>query len=130
MDKLSSWQPGLKSFKHLSGDLGRPGARTRLVYDENGRKIEMIETVLSRDLPDTLAARYEARGVDNVVANHFHEDEPGRTRWVTDNTFKMSGIMAVMSLFMGGAFRKQTLKHMQDFKRFAESTLQSKERDA
>lgn len=118
-DNLPKWQPGLQSFEHLSGEPGRPGAKSRLLYDQGGRRIEMTETILRRDLPDLFSGTYETRGVHNEIVNHFH-DEGDRTRWVLESDFRFSGFMLLMLLFMRGAFRKQTEKTMQRFKDFAE----------
>ena len=120
-ENLYQWQPGLQSFEALDGEPGQPGAKSRLVYDENGRRIEMVETIVRRDLPDAFTATYEAKGVKNWAANCFVEEDPGHTRWVMENEFKFSGLMALMGLFMRGAIKKQTLRDMKRFKAFAES---------
>lgn len=120
-ENMYKWQPGLVSFEHQSGEPGRPGAKSKLLYDMNGRKVEMIETIVSRNLPDEFSGTYEADGVYNLNANRFYEDGPERTRWVLETEFHFSGVMKVMALFMGGAFRKQTMEHMTNFKKFAES---------
>lgn len=120
-DNLSKWQPGLVSFEHQSGEPGRPGAKSKLLFDMNGRKVEMIETITARNLPDEFSGTYEAKGVHNLNENYFHEDGPDRTRWVLDTEFQFSGFMKIMAFFMGGAFRKQTMEHMENFKKFAEA---------
>ena len=79
----------------------------------------MIETIVTRDLPETFSGIYEAKGVWNEVSNHFLEEE-GVTRWVMDSDFRFSGFMLLMLIFMRGAFRKQTEKTMRRFKDFAE----------
>ncbi len=119
-ENLKQWQPGLQSFEHLSGEPGQPGARSRLVYDERGRRVEMTETIETRNLPDEFTAIFEAKNVWNRSANRFTEVGPNQTRWVNDNEFRLSGLMWVMGLFMGGTFRKQTLADMNRFKAFAE----------
>ena len=119
-DNLVKWQPGLKSYEHLSGTPGEPGAKTRLLYDENGRDLEMIETVLRREMPDEFTGTYEAKGVWNWTSNRFFEDGADQTRWVLETEFKFSGLMKVMALFMRGAFPKRTLQSMNMFKTFAE----------
>jgi carbon monoxide dehydrogenase subunit G len=120
-DNLAKWQPGLQSFKLLQGEPGQSGARSRLIYDMNGRKVEMIETVEKRALPHTFSGTYEADGVWNRVEKHFFEDEPGRTRWITDVEYKFSGLMRLMATFMRRSFRKQTAESMQRFKDFAQA---------
>lgn len=119
-DNLDKWQPGLVSFEHLSGEPGQAGAKSKLLYDMNGRKIEMVETIVNRDLPDTFTGTYEAKGVHNIIENHFYTDGLERTRWVMDTEFQFSGFMKIASKFMGGAFRKQSMEFMNNFKTFAE----------
>jgi uncharacterized membrane protein len=119
-DNLAKWQPGLQSMETIEGEPGTPGAKTRLVYEARGRRVEMIETIIDRDLPRVFSATYEAKNVWNEVVNRFHEAGPRKTRWVTENEFKFSGAMALLAFFMRGAFRKQTLEDMERFKAFAE----------
>ena len=121
-DNLAKWQPGLKSFEPLRGEPGRPGAKSRLLYNQGGRKLEMIETVSVRDLPDELSGTYEATGVMNWVNNHFVEISPKKTRWVVETEFRFSGLMRLMAPFMRGAFPKQTQQLTQGFKDFAEAS--------
>ncbi|MBC8505553.1 MAG: SRPBCC family protein [Chloroflexi bacterium] len=120
-DNLSKWQPTLKSFEHFEGELGKPGAKSRLIYNERGRELEMIETILVRNLPDEFSATFEAKGVFNINKNIFHEAGENQTRWVQDTEFELSGMMKVMGIFMRGAFPKETAKGMQMFKEFAEA---------
>ena len=56
----------------------------------------------------------------NQVDNRFIELAPDKTRWVSDNTFKFTGFMRIVGLVFRGAFCKQSLKYMQDFKAFVE----------
>lgn len=119
-DNLPKWQKGLQLVESLEGFPGMPGARTRLVYDQEGRKVDMTETVIARNLPDELSVLYETRGVKNWAVNRFYEVERGATRWVMTNEFKFSGLMAIAALVMRNAFPRQTLKDMKRFKVFAE----------
>ncbi len=121
-DNLMEWMPGLKSFEHLSGEPGQVGAKSRLLFDENGRKMEMIETITSRNLPDEFSSTYEAKGVKNWANNFFYEEGPNQTRWVADHIFEFSGFMRIIAFFMRGAFPKQTMATMKLFKSFAEKS--------
>jgi hypothetical protein len=121
-DNMPKWQDGLKSFEPISGEPGQPGAKSRLKYDMNGRMIEMVETIETRNLPDEFSGTYEAKGVWNRVENRFFEDGADKTRWVSTTEFKFSGLMMrAMGFLMPSAFRKQSQKFMEDFKTFAES---------
>ncbi|MGL4650379.1 MAG: SRPBCC family protein [Caldilineaceae bacterium] len=118
---LAKWQKGLQSFEAISGTPGQPGAKSKLVFDTNGRKMEMTETVLTRNLPDEFSGTYEAPGVYNIVKNFFHEAGPSQTRYVSDQEFQFSGYMRLLAPFLSGAFRKQTMTFLRDFKAFAEA---------
>ncbi len=119
-DNMQKWQPGLGTFEHLSGTPGQPGAKSRLVYEMDGRRLEMIETITVRNLPDEFSGTYEAKGVDNIVKNYFFEDGPSRTRWVTENEFRFSGYMRLIAPFISGSIKKQSTTYLQRFKEFAE----------
>jgi uncharacterized protein YndB with AHSA1/START domain len=120
-DNLKNWQPGLESFEHIEGEPGQPGAKSRLHYKMGKRELDLIETVVRRNLPDEFTGTYETKGVWNEVANRFEETSDGRTRWILENEFRFSTLMMkVMGKVMPGAFKKQTLQNMQQFKDFAE----------
>lgn len=128
-ENLKKWQDGLVSIEHISGDPGQPGAKTRLLYDMGRRRMEMIETIIARDLPDEFSGTYDASGVHNIVRNTFY-DEGERTRWVLDSEFQFRSFMRIMSLFIPGSkFREQTRSSMESFKRFAESAGATEEPD-
>jgi uncharacterized membrane protein len=119
---LTRWMEGLQSFEHLSGEPGQPGAKSRLVFDHKGSRLEMMETIITKNFPEEFSGTYETKGIVNMVNNNFYEDGTERTRWVSKNEFQFSGLMNLMTVFMGNAFPKQTKLHMDNFKKFAENT--------
>jgi len=120
-ENLKKWQPGLVSFEHIGGKKGTKGAKSKLLFDENGRKIEMIETILVSNFPDEFSSKYEAKGVENWSENFFSETDDDKTSWRTENEFKFSGFMKIMGLLMPGSFKKQSYQFMEYFKEFAEN---------
>ncbi|KAA3657909.1 MAG: SRPBCC family protein [Chloroflexi bacterium] len=120
-ENMYKWQGGLQSFAAISGEPGQPGAKSRMVYDMNGRSVTMIETITKRNLPDEFVSNYKAKGVMNWVHNYFYEDGPDKTRWVMDSEFKFSGMMRMLGVVMRSSFPKQTQETMSRFKKFAES---------
>ena len=120
-DNLSKWQEGFVSFEPISGKAGEEGSRAKLKYKMGKREIEMIETITRRELPDIFNGTYEAKGVFNIIENQF-VDNGDKTTWVSVNEFQFKGFMKLFAIFMPGAFKKQTLKYMQDFKKFAEES--------
>jgi hypothetical protein len=121
-ENLRKWQPGLLKFEHLSGEAGKAGAKSRMVYEARKGELEMVETITKSNLPDEFHSTYEARGVFNQVFNYFMEAEDGTTVWRTENVFRFKGLMALMAPFMRKAFTHNTLLSMERFKVFAESS--------
>jgi hypothetical protein len=61
VENLYKWQPTLKSFEHLSGEPGQPGATSKFVYEENGNIFENLETITRRNEPEEFAGTYDSR---------------------------------------------------------------------
>ncbi len=120
-ENMKKWQKGLISTEHVSGVPGEVGAKMKLEYKMGKREVEMIETITKRDLPDEFAATYDAKNVHNIVDNSFIQVSDYKTKWVSYNEFQMSGMMKLIAFLMPGAFKKQSLKFMADFKAFAEN---------
>ena len=120
-DNMQHWQEGFISFEPLSGTPGEVGAKSRLKYQMGKRRIDMVETITSRNLPEEFSGTYEADGVWNEVRNYFSKASDGGTNWVTENEFHPTNfMMKAMMFLMPGAFKKQSYKYMEDFKAFAE----------
>jgi len=115
------WQPDLLRFEHLSGDPGRPGAKSRLVYRAGKGEMEMIETITDRRLPDEFSGIYETKMGVTRVRNRF-VDQGTTTRWIVDTEYLASGFMRLLAPLLRGPIRKQTLKIAHAFKAFAESS--------
>ena len=121
-DRMGEWQDGLESFAHVSGEPGTPGAKSEIKYQMGKRRIEMIETIESYNMPDSMVTIYEAGSVWNRNENRFIEDGSA-TRWEMDCEFRCGGFMRIMAFVMPGAFKRQTQKMMNDFKFFAEREI-------
>jgi carbon monoxide dehydrogenase subunit G len=120
-DHMSKWMEGLQSFEPIRGKPGQVGAKSRLRFKIGKRNIEMVETITVSQLPEEFSGTYEAKGVLNIVKNKFMPLPGNRTRYVTEQEFQFKGFMKIIGLLMPGAFRKQTMKSLNDFKNFAES---------
>lgn len=115
------WMKGLEKIENVKGEPGKEGAETYLHFNMGKRKMKMLEKVLRNDLPKSYLVSYEVNGVYNEVDNHFEALSENKTRYTTDNLFEFKGIMKLMSVFMKGAFKKQSLKYLNDFKKFVEN---------
>jgi len=120
-DNMKHWQQGLIGYEQLSASPGQEGSRMSLSYEMGSRKMDMVETIIKKELPNELHMTYDTKGVHNIQKNYFKE-EGASTRWVSESEFQFSGFgMKLMGFLMPGAFKKQSLKYMQDFKAFAEN---------
>ena len=127
-DNMLKWMDGLQSFEHVSGTPGKPGATSRLVFArDDGTTFDMIETLTRYNLPDEISGTYETEGVRNVIENWFVEDGPNATQWIAHNVFEFGGFMHIAAWFMRPLFKRQSLKIMESFKVFAESTATASE---
>lgn len=120
-DNLYKWMEGLQSFEHVSGTAGQPGAKSKLKFKMGKRDVEMIETVITRNLPDEFTGSYEVKGVYNIVKNRFQKIDDNKTRYITEQEFQFKGLMKCIAFLMPGAFKKQSMKYLTAFKNFAES---------
>lgn len=121
-DNLYKWQKSLTKFEHLSGISGEVGAKSKLTYKHGKGNFELIETITVKVFPDEFSGTYEGKGVFNEVKNYFSEIDDNTTRWVSESEFKFSGFMKIISLFMSGSFKKESMKFMTSFKEFVEET--------
>lgn len=121
-DNMSKWMEGLQSFEPISGTPGQVGAKSRLVFKMGKREIEMVETVTARNLPDELSVTYETKGIFNIVKNRFEKLSENKTMYLTENEFQFMGFMKIIGFLMPGSFKKQSMKYLRDFKKFAENT--------
>ena len=121
-DNMKKWQPDLISFEHVSGEPGQAGAKAKLRYRMGKREFDMIETITVHDLPDEFSGSYQAPNVFNTFVNKFEAVDENTTRWLTESDFQFSGLMSIMSVFMGSKMRKSTETFMNRFKEFAESS--------
>ncbi len=117
------WMEGLESDEHLSGTPGIPGARSRLVFKTGKVTITMLGTVIVRNLPEELRERFEASNVVTHVTTRFVAVSPHKTQYISEQAFHFKGpFNTLVGWLLQGEFKKQTLRHMENFKRLAEQS--------
>lgn len=123
-ENMRHWQRGLINYKLLSGTPGQDGAKTELNYTFGKRKMTLVETIIKRNFPEELHATYDTKGVHNIQKNYFKEIDGNTTKWISEAEFQFSGfMMKAMGFLMPGAFKKQSIQYLQDFKAFAEDGI-------
>lgn len=129
--QLPKWLRGLVLHEPLHGMHGHVGTKSRVVLQMGQQKVECTETITRREpadlqkIPKGSVVHFDreivTKGVWSEVRDRFTEAGPEKTLWVSENEYRFSGLlMRLVGLLMPGAFRKQSLQHMQDFKAFAE----------
>lgn len=126
----SKWLRGLVSHESLRGVDGQVGAESRIVFQSGKQRMECTETITRREptnLQDVAAdtvIHFEREIVAdrmwNAAREHLTEVSPEHTLWVSENEYRFDGLMRLVAPVMRGAFVKQSRKHMDDFKAFAE----------
>jgi len=118
-ENMKFWQDDFISFEHLTGEPGTSGATSRVKY----KRVELIETIIERRLPEAFHGSYEGSWGKNVMYNYFEETGTQSTRWTAEVEYtEMNNfMMKFMGKFFPSMFRKQTQKWMDQFKTFAEN---------
>ena len=130
-EHLPKWLRGLVLHEPLSGVHGQVGTKSRVVLQMGQQKMEATETITRREpvdlhvIPSGSVVHFDreivAKGMWSAARERLIEAGPEKTLWESENEYRFSGLMMrLVGLLMPGAFRKQSLQHMQDFKAFAE----------
>ncbi|MEU1982530.1 SRPBCC family protein [Nocardia sp. NPDC019395] len=128
---LPKWLRGLVLHEPLSGVHGQVGTTSRVVLQTGKQKMEGTETVTRREpadlreIPKGSVVHFDREivggGMWSAARERLTEAGPETTLWESENEYRFDGLlMKLVGLLMPGAFRKQSLQHMQDFKAFAE----------
>jgi uncharacterized membrane protein len=122
-DNYAEWQDGFESMELLSGSLNSKGAKSRIVLHDK-RKIELLETIISTDLPNEKIALYEHRHMTNIQTTRFKEIGQNKTQYISEVEYtKFNGVMIkLMAKLFPSKFKEQSQKWMNQFKVFAEKT--------
>lgn len=122
-NNLKEWQDGFKGIEHISGEPGKEGAKSKLMYSSKRGDFDLFETILENKLPDEFRGEYDHSHMTNTMHTKFTEKPDGSTHYESEfiYTIKKGFILKIISNFFPGMFRKQTQKWLDQFKVFAES---------
>lgn len=121
-DNIKHWQRGLINVEDLEGTPGQVGAKMKLSYQMGKRNMELVETIVKNNFPHEFDATYDAKGVHNIQKNKFEALDENTTKWISHSEFQFQSFgMKIFGFLMPGAFKKQSMKYLNDFKNFVES---------
>lgn len=120
-DNLPLWLKGLQRTEIISGEPGKVGAKTRQIYLERGRIVEMIETITAHVPEKHMAGIIEGPGMNATLEINF-VDRGEKTGLQFRSNFKgISIMMSLMLPFMRGVIRKRQCGDLETFKRMVEA---------
>ncbi|WP_353778699.1 SRPBCC family protein [Winogradskyella sp. 3972H.M.0a.05] len=117
-DNLEHVQEGFRSKELISGEAGKEGAVSNMVYE----KFDLKETILKSNLPEEFLGLYEHKHMTNTMKVSFEALDDSTTRYHSeiDYTIMKGFILKLLAKLFPGMFKKQVLKWMNLFKDFAE----------
>jgi carbon monoxide dehydrogenase subunit G len=129
--QMPKWLRGLVLHEPLEGAHGQVGTTSRVVMQMGRQRMEATETITRREpadlreIPKGTVVHFDREivggGMWSAVRDRLTEAGPETTLWVSESEYRFSSVlMRLLGRLMPGAFRKQSLQHMQDFKAFAE----------
>jgi len=116
----TKWMDDLERVEPISGLLGMQGSRYRIVPKAGG--MEFVATVVGRDIPAEVRVRLEGTIVIVAVTARFAAISPTSTRLTHEQVFNFKGLFNKLGgLLARGAIQKAQRRHLEAFKRYAET---------
>jgi len=121
--QLKKWIKELESFETLSGKARHIGSKSLLKFWVDDKGMEVIETIMVRNLPYQLIGKYESDDLAYTAENKFEDLGDNRTKYTVYMEFKFRGVMNLFGDAMKKAFLKKSEEQLNDFKIFIESEI-------
>ena len=139
--QLPKWLRGLVLHEPLTGSHGHVGTRSRVVMQMGQQTTALTETITRREpvdlrsIPSGSEVHFDREivgmGMWSAVRDTLTEVGPETTLWASESEYRFSGVlMRFVAILLPRSFRKQSLRHMQDFKAFAERGKDVREADS
>ena len=114
------WMDDLDRIEPVSGRPGEPGSVYRMVPKRGSRVFDA--TVVSRALPTEVRLSLDSPGWLVGIRDTFLRMSDRRTHLISEEVFTFKGrFSTVVGFIAGPAIRRVHRRHMEAFKRFAES---------
>lgn len=119
---FNKWQDGFQSITILEGEKNAVGTKSKILLQQGKRKMELIETIITNNLPTEKKALYEHIHMSNTQSSRFEKIDKNKTLYISEVEYtKFNGFAPkVMAKLFPNMFKKQSLKWMEQFKTFAE----------
>ena len=119
---FKKWQDGFQHIELLEGQSGAVGAKSKILFQQGKKTLELIETIVVNDLPREKKALYEHRDMTNFQSTKFEHLSENKTRYISEVTYtKFNSLLPkLMAKLFPSVFKKQSQKWMDQFKVFVE----------
>ena len=99
-ENLKEWQVGFVSIEPISGNPGEPGSKSKMIYKMGSREMEILETIMVKNLPEEMTGLYEHKHMVNTMTNRFSRLELNKTKYEAEIEYtKMIGFIPKMMAF-------------------------------
>lgn len=120
-EHMTKWLSGLVSITPLDDGGARVGAKSRQVYNENGREFEMIEEMLIYKPNQHVKIKAESDMFD-ILAEYRLTPVNNGTRIDFESKLSFHNMLfKVMGLFMGGSSKKKVVEDFARLKALVEA---------
>ncbi len=115
------WLDGLRSVKHISGEMRQAGAISKVVFDSPAGRLHITETVISNELPHEYIMRYDGPGYTSYSNYTFEKLTKDSTRFTMEQQVELKGALKLAGGLVRGKMKHQLKSSAESFKRFAEN---------
>ena len=122
---LKEYQDGFLSKQLLEGIAGENGAISLMRYKMGKGDMEITETIINNNLPESFFANYHHKHMDNTMLCRFEAINEISTRYISEIHYTaFRGFMPkVLAFIFPGMFKKQVNKWLINFKNFVENKI-------
>jgi len=119
---LKHYQDNFIKKELVSGNAGETQAISKLYYKMGKGTMELTETIVNNNLPESFHGHYHHKHMDNTMDSYFEALDSTVTKYTAKIHYTaFRGFMAkTMAFFFPFVFKKQVDKWMKNFKTFVE----------
>lgn len=114
-DNLPRWLTGLQRTEPISGRPGEVGSKTRQIYLERGRTVELIETITAHEPERRFAGTIEGQGMNGTLEVEFEDKGENTILRMRSDITGCTLLMRLLMPFFKGSIRKRQLGDLQRF---------------
>lgn len=113
-EDMKQYQDGFQSKTLISGNDGEKDTKSKLVFD----KLELIETIITNNLPEEFLALYEHKHTTNTMKVSFTPIANNKVRYTSTVEYtKLNGfVIKIIAKIYPKLFKKQIDKWLKKFK--------------